>query len=68
VFEIGESSHKTHLERHKEQIETILNHLDELPLERIENMEDKIEGLGNGRVIIQQDFDKLATELHEARA
>ncbi|GJU61997.1 hypothetical protein Tco_1243832 [Tanacetum coccineum] len=49
VFEIGESSHKTHLERHKEQIETILNHLDELPLERIEHMEDKIKGLGNGR-------------------
>ncbi|GJX70236.1 hypothetical protein Tco_0307407 [Tanacetum coccineum] len=49
VFEMGESSHKTHLERHEEQIETILNHLDELPLERIEHMEDKIEGLGNGR-------------------
>ncbi|GJW51629.1 hypothetical protein Tco_0092980 [Tanacetum coccineum] len=45
VFEIGESSHKTHLERHEEQIETILNHLDELPLERIEHIEDKIEGL-----------------------
>ncbi|GJR69368.1 hypothetical protein Tco_0015433 [Tanacetum coccineum] len=49
VFEIGESSHKTHLEHREEQIETILNHLDELPLERIEHMEDKIEGLGNGR-------------------
>ncbi|GKE05929.1 hypothetical protein Tco_1397947 [Tanacetum coccineum] len=49
VFEIGESSHKTSLERHEEQIETILNHLDELPLERIEHMEDNIEGLGNGR-------------------
>ncbi|GJV25745.1 hypothetical protein Tco_1378440 [Tanacetum coccineum] len=45
VFEMGESSHKTHLERHEEYIETILNHLDELPLERIEHMEDKIEGL-----------------------
>ncbi|GKB68709.1 hypothetical protein Tco_0930121 [Tanacetum coccineum] len=45
VFAIGESSHKTHLERHKEQIETILNHLDELHLERIEHIEDKIEGL-----------------------
>ncbi|GJS28456.1 hypothetical protein Tco_0489076 [Tanacetum coccineum] len=67
VFEIGESSHKTHLERHEEQIETILNHLDELPLERIEHMEDKIEGLGNGRVIIQRDFDQLETELQEAR-
>ncbi|GJU71757.1 reverse transcriptase domain-containing protein [Tanacetum coccineum] len=49
------------------QIETILNHLDKLPLERIEHMEDKIESLGNGRVIIQLDFDKLETELQEAR-
>ncbi|GJX04868.1 hypothetical protein Tco_0190784 [Tanacetum coccineum] len=60
-------SHVTRLERHEEQIETILNHLDELPLERIEHMEDKIEGLGNGRVIIQRDFDQLETELQEAR-
>ncbi|GJS24810.1 hypothetical protein Tco_0453442 [Tanacetum coccineum] len=45
VFEMGESSHKTYLERHEEQIKTILNHLDELPFERIEHMEDKIEGL-----------------------
>ncbi|GJV59274.1 hypothetical protein Tco_1465374, partial [Tanacetum coccineum] len=67
VFEIGESSHKTSLERHEEQIETILIHLDELPLERIEHMEYKIEGLGNGRVIIQRDFDQLETELQEAR-
>ncbi|GJW06141.1 hypothetical protein Tco_1568564 [Tanacetum coccineum] len=67
VFEIGESSHKTHLECHEEQIETILNHLDELPLERIEHMEDKIKGLGNGRVIIQRDFDQLETKLQEAR-
>ncbi|GKD25394.1 hypothetical protein Tco_1231608 [Tanacetum coccineum] len=31
------------------QIETILSHLDELSLERIEHIEDKIEGLGNSR-------------------
>ncbi|GKA05666.1 hypothetical protein Tco_0684786 [Tanacetum coccineum] len=68
VFEIGESSHKTHLERHEEQIETILNHLNELPIERIKHKEDIIEGLGNGRVVIQQDFDQLETELHEDRA
>nr|GEV99838.1 reverse transcriptase domain-containing protein [Tanacetum cinerariifolium] len=37
------------LERHEEHIETILNHLDELPLERTEEMEDKIKGLGDGR-------------------
>ncbi|GJS51503.1 hypothetical protein Tco_0624865 [Tanacetum coccineum] len=41
VFEIRESSHKMHLERHEEHIETILNYLDELPLERFEHMEDK---------------------------
>ncbi|GJS88603.1 reverse transcriptase domain-containing protein [Tanacetum coccineum] len=55
VFEIGESSHKTHLERHEEQIETILNHLDELPLEHIEHMEDRIEVLGNGRAMTDED-------------
>nr|GEV24981.1 hypothetical protein [Tanacetum cinerariifolium] len=48
IFEIGESSHKTPLERHEEHIETILNILDELPLEHIEEMKDKIRGLGNG--------------------
>ncbi|GKC08410.1 hypothetical protein Tco_1000020 [Tanacetum coccineum] len=71
VFEIGENYHgapDTFYVRHEEQIETILNHLDELPLEHIEHKEDKIEGLGYGRVIIQQDFYKLETELHEARA
>ncbi|GJT31068.1 hypothetical protein Tco_0911343 [Tanacetum coccineum] len=60
-------SHKTHLDRHEDKIKTILNHLDELPLKRIEHMEDKIEGLGNGRVIIQRDFDQQETELQEAR-
>nr|GEX16920.1 putative reverse transcriptase domain-containing protein [Tanacetum cinerariifolium] len=44
-----------------------MNHLDELPLERIEEMEDKIRGLGNGRVIIQRDFDRFETKLEEAR-
>ncbi|GKF07549.1 hypothetical protein Tco_0041773 [Tanacetum coccineum] len=48
VFEIEESSHVTCLERHEEQIKTFLNHLDELLLERIEHMEDKIKGLGKG--------------------
>ncbi|GJX06614.1 hypothetical protein Tco_0194546 [Tanacetum coccineum] len=59
----GESSRKTSLERHEEQIKEILNHLDELSLDRIEHIEDKIEGLGNGWVIIQQDFDNLEAEL-----
>nr|GEU49813.1 hypothetical protein [Tanacetum cinerariifolium] len=41
-FEIGESSRTLGLERHEEQIKEILNHLDELSLDRIENMEDNI--------------------------
>nr|GEV15976.1 ribonuclease H-like domain-containing protein [Tanacetum cinerariifolium] len=44
-FEIGESSHKKSLERHEEQTEEILNHLDELSFNNIENIEDNIEGL-----------------------
>ncbi|GJY10489.1 hypothetical protein Tco_0378674 [Tanacetum coccineum] len=67
-FEMGESFRKTSLERYEEQIEEILNHLDELSLNRIEHIEDKIEGLGNGWVIIQQDFDNLEAELQQARA
>ncbi|GJS64286.1 reverse transcriptase domain-containing protein [Tanacetum coccineum] len=61
-------SHKTSLECHEERIEEILNHLDELSLDRIEHIEDKIEGLGKGLVIIQQDFNKLEAELQKAHA
>ncbi|GKC21926.1 hypothetical protein Tco_1024076 [Tanacetum coccineum] len=64
----GERSRKTSLERHEEQIEENLNHLDELSLDRIEHIEDKIEALRKGRVIIQQDFDNLEAELQKARA
>ncbi|GJW45078.1 hypothetical protein Tco_0073877 [Tanacetum coccineum] len=67
-FEIGESSHKTSVERHEEQIEEIMNHLDELSLHRIKHIEDKVEGLGKGRVIIQQDFDNLEAEIQKAHA
>ncbi|GJU22299.1 reverse transcriptase domain-containing protein [Tanacetum coccineum] len=41
---------------------------DELSLDRIEHIEDKIEGLGNGWVIIKQDFDNLEAELQKAHA
>nr|GEX21512.1 reverse transcriptase domain-containing protein [Tanacetum cinerariifolium] len=68
AFEIRESSRKTNLERHEEQIEEILNHLDKISLDRIEHMEDKIEGLGQGRVVIQQDLDALEAKLQQARA
>nr|GEW19438.1 reverse transcriptase domain-containing protein [Tanacetum cinerariifolium] len=67
-FEIGEIYRKTSLEHHEEKIKEILNRLDELSLDRIENMEDNIEGLGKGRVIIQQDFENLESELQETRA
>ncbi|GKC86283.1 hypothetical protein Tco_1142000 [Tanacetum coccineum] len=67
AFEIGESSRKTSLERHEDQIEEILNQPNKLSLDRIEHIEDKIEGLGNGWVIIQQDFDNLEAELRESR-
>ncbi|GJZ69247.1 reverse transcriptase domain-containing protein [Tanacetum coccineum] len=66
IEDIGESSRKTSLERHEEQIEEILNHLDKLSLDRIEHIEDKIKGLGNGRVIIQHDFNNLEAELRES--
>ncbi|GJV62519.1 hypothetical protein Tco_1473347 [Tanacetum coccineum] len=55
-------------QRNEEKIKEILNHLDELSLDRIEYIEDKIEGHGKGWVIIQQDFDNLEAELQEARA
>ncbi|GJU74958.1 reverse transcriptase domain-containing protein [Tanacetum coccineum] len=59
---IGENYHgalDTSYARHEEQIETILNHLDELPLERIEHMEDKIEGLGIGRKEKIRHYDEI---------
>ncbi|GJX23009.1 hypothetical protein Tco_0227454 [Tanacetum coccineum] len=68
AFEISEGSQKTSIERHEEQIEEIMNYLGELSLDRIVHIEDKVEGLRNGRVIIQQDFDILEVELQQARA
>ncbi|GKA52726.1 hypothetical protein Tco_0746041 [Tanacetum coccineum] len=62
-FKMGESSRKTSVERHEEQIDEILNHLDELSLDRIEHIEDNIKGLGKGQVIIQKDFDTLEAEV-----
>ncbi|GJY02673.1 hypothetical protein Tco_0360825 [Tanacetum coccineum] len=38
----------------------------ELSLDRIEHIEDKVEGLRKGRVIIQQDFDIMEAELQQA--
>ncbi|GKA15719.1 hypothetical protein Tco_0695466 [Tanacetum coccineum] len=60
AFEMGESSHKTSLESREEQIKEILNHLNKLSLDRIEHMEDKIEGLGKGRQMGNNDKIALA--------
>nr|GFA34095.1 hypothetical protein [Tanacetum cinerariifolium] len=46
-YEMGESSHDSTLEQHEKQIEEILNHLDELPLNRIKRIEDVVEGLAS---------------------
>ncbi|GJW71321.1 hypothetical protein Tco_0128238 [Tanacetum coccineum] len=40
----------TSYERHKEHIEDILNHLDELSLDHVEEMEDNVEGLVDSRI------------------
>ncbi|GJW35788.1 hypothetical protein Tco_0058708 [Tanacetum coccineum] len=57
AFKIGESSRKTSIERHEEQIEESMNYLGELSLDHIVHIEDKVEGLSEKeRVNIQQDF------------
>ncbi|GJY30868.1 reverse transcriptase domain-containing protein [Tanacetum coccineum] len=66
TFEIGETSRKSTIERHEEQILDILNSLDAIPIERIEHIENGIEGLRKGTVIIQRDFDALEAELQQA--
>ncbi|GJR95815.1 hypothetical protein Tco_0267989 [Tanacetum coccineum] len=66
TFEIGETSRKSTIKRHKEQILDILNSLDAIPIERIEHIENGIEGLRKGTVIIQRDFNALEAELQQA--
>nr|GEU62471.1 reverse transcriptase domain-containing protein [Tanacetum cinerariifolium] len=57
---MGESSYDSTLEQHGKQIEEILNHLDELPLDRIERIEDDVEGLGNDLKTYVRRFQELA--------
>ncbi|GJU26137.1 hypothetical protein Tco_1164758 [Tanacetum coccineum] len=66
TFEIGETSRKSTIERHEEQIQGIQCYLEEIPPERFEQIENGIEGLGKGTIIIQRDFDALAAELQQA--
>nr|GEY56863.1 hypothetical protein [Tanacetum cinerariifolium] len=66
AFEIAKNYHgapDTSHTRHEERIKDILNHFDELSLDHIEEMKGHVDG----RETIQQDFDKLKTELQEAR-
>ncbi|GJV54211.1 hypothetical protein Tco_1449952 [Tanacetum coccineum] len=65
-LEIGETSRKSAIKRHEEQIQGIQGYLEEIPPERFEQIENGIEGLGKGTIIIQRDFDALATELQQA--
>ncbi|GKB42356.1 hypothetical protein Tco_0887298, partial [Tanacetum coccineum] len=60
ALEIGETSRKSSIKRHEEQIQGIQCYLEEIPPERFEQIENGIEGLGKGTIIIQRDFDALA--------
>ncbi|GJZ36720.1 hypothetical protein Tco_0582911 [Tanacetum coccineum] len=55
ALEIGETSRKSAIKRKEE-----------IPPERFEQIENGIEGLGKGTIIIQCDFDALAAELQQA--
>nr|GEW72357.1 hypothetical protein [Tanacetum cinerariifolium] len=67
-YKMGERSHDLTLEQHEKQIKEILNHLDELPLDRIERIEDDVEGLGKDRIIIQQYYDQMEVEFQKSRS
>ncbi|GJT51916.1 reverse transcriptase domain-containing protein [Tanacetum coccineum] len=58
ALEIGETSRKSIIKRHEEQIQGIQCYLEEIPPERFEQIENCIEGLGKGTIIIQRDFDR----------
>nr|GEU37600.1 putative reverse transcriptase domain-containing protein [Tanacetum cinerariifolium] len=60
VLEIGESSRKTTIERHEEQIQDILNSLDELPIERIEHSENNIEVADNVTAALEAQAATMA--------
>ncbi|GKE40043.1 hypothetical protein Tco_1463448 [Tanacetum coccineum] len=66
ALKIGETSQKSAIKHHKEQIQGIQCYLEEIPPERFEQIENGIKGLGKGTIIIQRDFDALAAELQQA--
>ncbi|GJZ48543.1 hypothetical protein Tco_0602375 [Tanacetum coccineum] len=52
ALEIGETSWKSAIKRHEEQIQGIQCYLEEIPPERFEQIENGIEGLDKGTIII----------------
>ncbi|GJT43545.1 hypothetical protein Tco_0952260 [Tanacetum coccineum] len=66
ALEIGETSRKSTIKRHEEETQGIQCYLEEIPPERFEHIENGIEGLDKGTIIIQRDFEALATELQQA--
>ncbi|GKE21442.1 hypothetical protein Tco_1432954, partial [Tanacetum coccineum] len=65
-IEIGETSRKSAIKRHEEQIQDIQCYLEEISPECFKQIENSIKGLGKGTIIIERDFDTLAAELHQA--
>ncbi|GJY76545.1 putative reverse transcriptase domain-containing protein [Tanacetum coccineum] len=66
AFKIGESSQKSTIEHHEEQIKDILNSLDAIPIERIEYMENGIEVLR--QVVLNTKAILLSTLMPQKRA
>ncbi|GJT60868.1 hypothetical protein Tco_1004401 [Tanacetum coccineum] len=66
ALEISETSQKSTIKRYEEQLQGIQCYLEEIPPKHFEQIENSIEGLGKGTIIIQCDFDALATELQQA--
>nr|GEU93995.1 hypothetical protein [Tanacetum cinerariifolium] len=69
-YEIGESSHDSTLEQDRKQVKEILNHLDELPLDRIERIEDDVEGLDKAletQTTTMAEADNSIREIHVAK-
>lgn len=62
-FEIGSSSYKTPLERHEEQIEEILSHLDKLSLGRMEEVENRISDLEIGINRLENELEKTRNQI-----
>ncbi|GJR10320.1 reverse transcriptase domain-containing protein [Tanacetum coccineum] len=66
TLRLVKSSQKSTIDVMKSKFQGIQCYLEEIPPERFEQIENGIEGLGKGTIIIQRDFDTLAVELQQA--